>query len=154
MYDLLKTLMRPDREEDPERSLISQAANILQVGEFQVLPLAYHEWFDRELPEHLTDRLFQAYMLHGQVPIWARNYATRIIRQDEIDLIDSCDPAYHRYDRDYVTHVPRGVRQFTYACLILASVFVVGIYVGQVAGVEATSVLPPYFEEEDLNRGH
>ena len=153
MHDLLKTLLRPDREEDPERTLIAQAANILQVGEFQVLQLAYHEWFGRELPEHLTDRLFQAYMLHGQVPTWAHDYASRIVRQDEIDLIDSRDPAYHRYDQNYVTYVPNGVRHFTYACLILASVFVASIFVGHVAGVEATSVLPPYFEETELNRG-
>jgi hypothetical protein len=153
MHDLLKTLLRPDREDDPERSLVAQAANILQVGEFQVLQLAYHEWFGQELPEHLSDRLFQAYMLNGQVPGWARDYASRIVRQDEIDLIDSHDPTYHRYDQNYVTHVPRGVRQFTYACLILASIFVVSIFIGQVAGVEATSILPPYFEETELNRG-
>ena len=78
-------------------------------------------------------------------------YWANMALQDEIDLIDSREPAYHRYDQDYVTHVPSGVRHFTYACLILASVFVVSIFVGQVAGVKATSVLPPYFEETELS---
>jgi hypothetical protein len=145
--------MRPDRDEDPEQSLVAQAANILQTGEFQVLQLAYHEWYGQDLPEALSDRLFQDYMLRGEVRHWAREYALRIVRQDEIDLIDSRDPAYHRYDQNYVTHVPRGVQQFTLACLILASVFVVTIAVGKIAGVEATSVLPPYFDETELNRG-
>jgi hypothetical protein len=145
--------MRPDREEDPEQSLVAQAANILQVGEFQVLQLAYHEWYGQDLPEALSDRLFEDYMLRGEVRHWAREYALRIVRQDEIDLIDSSDPAYHRYDQNYVTHVPRGVQQFTVACLILASVFVVTIAVGKIAGVEATSILPPYFDETELNRG-
>jgi len=153
MHDLLKTLMRPDREEDPERSLVAQAANILQVGEFQVLQLAYHDWYGQDLPVALIDRLFQGYMLRGEVPHWAREFALRVIRQDEIDLIDSSDAAYHRYDHDYVTNVPNGVRHFTYACLVLSSVLVVGLLVGQIAGVEATSVLPPYFEEDELNRG-
>ena len=152
MHDLLKTLMRPDREEDPERSLVTQAANILQTGEFQVLQLAYHDWYGQDLPEALNDRLFRSFMLHGEVPHWAREYALRIIRQDEIDLIDSCDAAYHRYDPDYVTHVPQGVRQFTYACIILASVFVVSLLVGKTAEIEATSILPPYFEADELNR--
>jgi hypothetical protein len=153
MHGLLKTLMRPDREEDPEQSLVAQAANILQVGEFQVLQLAYHEWYGQDLPEALSDRLFERYMLRGEAPHWACEYARRIVRQDEIDLIDSRDPAYHRYDRNYVTHVPRGVQQFTLACIILASVFVVSLAVGQIAGVEATSILPPYFQETELNRG-
>jgi len=153
MYGLLKTLMRPDREEDPERTLVAQAANILQTGEFQVLQLAYHEWYGQDLPEALSDRLFEGYMLRGEVRHWAREYALRIVRQDEIDLIDSRDPAYHRYDQNYVTHVPRGVQRFTLACLILASVFVVTIAVGKIAGVEATSILPPYFQETELNRG-
>lgn len=153
MHGLLRTLMRPDRDEDPEQSLVAQAANILQTGEFQVLQLAYHEWYGQDLPEALSDRLFQDYMLRGEVRHWAREYALRIVRQDEIDLIDSRDPAYHRYDQNYVTHVPRGVQHFTLACLILASVFVVTIAVGKIAGVEATSVLPPYFDETELNRG-
>ena len=150
MKGFFRTLMRPDREEDPERTVVAQAANILQVGEFQLLQLAYDDWYGRELSEAMTDRLFEAYMLHGEVPHWAREYALRIIRQDEIDLIDGNDPAYHRYDREYVTHVPRGVRHFTLACLLLASVMVVSILVGHLAGSKATSILPPYFEEEQL----
>ena len=152
MKDFFKTLMRPDREENPEMTLVAQASNILQVGEFQLLQLAFEEWHGRALPEHQSDRLFRAYMLHGEVPEWAKVYARRIIRQDEIDLIDSGDPGYHRYDRNYVTQVPKGVQHFTLACLILASVFVVSIAVGQIAGVEATSVLPPYFDQEHLEQ--
>ena len=152
MKDFLKTLWRPDREEDPEQTLVAQAANILQVGEFQVLQLAYHEWHGREMPEHLSSRLFQDFVVHGEAPPWASEYARRIIRQDEIGLIESNDPAYHRYDQNYVTHVPQGVRHFTLACMILASIFVVSILVGQIAGVEATSVLPPYFSADELER--
>ena len=151
MKDFIQTLMRPDREEDPERTVVAQAANILQVGEFQLLQLAYHEWYGVDLPESQTHRLFDAYMLQGEVPHWAREYAERIIRQDEIGMIDDNDPAYHRFDRDYVTHVPRGVRHFTVACLLLASVMVVSILVGHLAGTDATSILPPYFEQEQLS---
>ena len=152
--DLFKTLWRPDREEDPERSLVAQAANILQVGEFQVLQLAYHEWYDQEMPDHISDRLFQAYMLHGQVPHWAHEFASRIVRQDEIGLIDSQDADYHRFDHDYVTHVPRGVQQFTLVCMILVAVFAGSILIGHFASSPAisttSSVLPPFFDDRDM----
>lgn len=150
MKDFFKTLWRPDREEDPEQTLVAQASNILQVGEFQLLQLAYRDWHGQDLPEGLSDRLFEAYMIGGDVPAWARHYARWVIRQDEIDMIDSRDPAFHRYDQNYVTHVPQGVRQFTLACMILASVFVVSLLVGNVAEIDATSVLPPYFDSEEF----
>ena len=49
-------LLHPDREELEigERALVGMAANILQVGEFQVLQLAYMEWFGKDLPEALV----------------------------------------------------------------------------------------------------
>ena len=38
-----KALLRPDREEleSKEKAVISAAANLLQIGEFQLLQLAY-----------------------------------------------------------------------------------------------------------------
>lgn len=40
-----ETLLHPDKEEleNPERRVIANAANILQVGEFQLLQLAYRD---------------------------------------------------------------------------------------------------------------
>ena len=63
--NLLQTLMRPDREEMElgERTLVAKAANILQVGEFQLLQLAYQGWHNRDLPEALVSQLFSSYML-------------------------------------------------------------------------------------------
>ena len=72
---LLKTLLRPDHEDDPELAQIAQAANILQVGEFQFLQLAYREWHAVDIPETAMDGLFKQYMLNGEVPFWARDYA-------------------------------------------------------------------------------
>ena len=51
MQGFFKTLIRPDQEEDPERTLVARAANVLQVGEFQLLQLAYHEWHGHDLPQ-------------------------------------------------------------------------------------------------------
>ena len=150
MQGFLKTLWRPDREEDPERTLIAQAANVLQVGEFQLLQLAYFEWYGHELPQDDSGQLFHSYMLHGRVPDWARRYAEWVLRQDEIGLIDSREPAYHRYDHDYVTQVSQGVRKFCLAAMFLVAFFVGAVAVSQLSDLRSSSVLPPYFDDRTL----
>ena len=88
MNGLFQTLLRPDREEDPERSVVARAANILQIGEFQLLQLAYHEWYGASHLAREPDppACSEAYMLHGEVPhLGPAIRALRIIRQDEID---------------------------------------------------------------------
>ena len=147
---LVKTLLRPDREEDPERTVVARAANVLQVGEFQLLQLAYRDWYGQELPQALCDRLFQAYMLHGEIPTWARHYARNILDFAERGLIDPDDSYYHRYDREYVTHVPQGVKQFTLASVLLVSVLALCILIGELAAGEGASLLPPYFDNRDF----
>ncbi len=150
MKDFIKTLLRPDQEEDPERNIIARAANILEVGEFQLLQLAYRDWHGQELPVALCDQLFQAYMLHNEIPTWARHYARRIIEDGESGRINHRDPFYHRYDREYVTHVSQGVRRFTIATMFLAIVLVGSLFAGHFAVGEGVSLLPPYFDQDDF----
>ncbi len=153
MHGFFKTLIRPDREEDPELTIVARAANVLQVGEFQLLQLAYFDWYGEDMPDGMIDQVFADYMIRHQVPAWARHYARRILAEAEAGRISEIEPSYHRYDHNYVTHVPRGVRQFTLACMILAGVMVGAVLVGEVTSVEVTSVLPPYFERSDLPQG-
>lgn len=150
MRGLFQTLLRPDREEDPERTLVARAANILQVGEFQLIQLAYEEWHGAPMPAELCDPVFQAYMMRDEVPSWARHFARWVIRQDEIDAIDAQDPRFHRYDNDYVTHVPQGTRKFILATMAIALFFATALAVGEIAPVNVAQVLPPYFEAETL----
>jgi len=102
--NLWETLLHPDREEleDAERREVGRVANILQVGELQVLQLAYRAWHGRDLPEALVDRLFHDYMLHNEVPHWARSYARRILRLEESGRLNADQPQYHRYDHSFV----------------------------------------------------
>ena len=41
MKDLVKTLVKPDWDDSPKRSEILNAAKLLQIGEFQLVQLAY-----------------------------------------------------------------------------------------------------------------
>lgn len=150
MNGFFHTLLRPDQEEDPERTLVARAANILQVGEFQLLQLAYEDWFGRVMSGELSDEMFRAYMMRGEIPAWAQAFARWVIRQDEIGLLDGNDPHFHRFDNDYVTMVPQGWRKFAMASLLLVFLFATALLAGEMGSVQVTSVLPPYFQDKEL----
>ena len=155
LWSLWETLLHPDHEElaMKERLVVISAANQLQVGEFQLLQLAYREWHDKELPEALGSKLFTSYMLHNHVPHWARHYARRIIDGYERGELDDNAPKFHRYDEDYHTQVPQGVQRFWVAVAgVIIAVFG-GIYIANQVVGSATSILPPYFEANDLPGG-
>ena len=82
MNGLLKTLIKPDRDENPKRSEILHAANLLQIGEFQLIQLAYKVWYKENLPEDKINKIFGEYMITGIIPIWVRYYAKDILKLD------------------------------------------------------------------------
>ena len=70
MNGLLKTLIKPDWDENSKRSEILHAANLLQIGEFQLIQLAYKVWYKENLPEDKINNIFSEYMITGIIPIW------------------------------------------------------------------------------------
>jgi len=70
MNGLLRTLVKPDWDDSPKRSEVLNAANLLQIGEFQLIQLAYKAWYREELPEEKIDKVFSEYMITGIIPIW------------------------------------------------------------------------------------
>lgn len=151
MAGLLQTLLRPDREEEPERAKVAKAANLLQIGEFQLLQLAYLAWHGEEMPEAANDPIFRAYMLEGQVSAWARHYARRVIELDGLGELDDRDPRYHRYDAEYFKALPLGARRLALAVCYLTFFMVGALAVGYVAPVEVTSLHPPFFSVQQLS---
>ncbi len=147
---LLQTLIRPDREESARRAEVARAANLLQVGEFQFLQLAYSAWHGREMSGELIDRLFRGYMLHDQVPYWARRYARHILALDGRGELNEEDPAWRRYDRDYGREVSGDALRFIAAALLLASLLGGALWIGHLVAGESASFLPPYFTKKEL----
>jgi len=94
-------LFHPDHDEQSEREEIACAANLLQVNEFQLLQLAYKDWFNKEIPSRECDRLFEDYMMHKDVPHWVHHYARRIIGLDAAGSLNDRDADYHRYDSQF-----------------------------------------------------
>lgn len=144
--------MRPDKEEleHGERVLVAKAANILQVGEFQLLQLAFRDWHNKELPEALVSQLFSSYMLKNEVPHWARHYARKILEAEEKGVLNDNEPSFHDYDHDYHTTVPNGKRKFWVAVAILVAVMGGAVALSDLAVVRAAGMFPPYLDQEDL----
>ena len=88
MNSFLKTLIKPDWDSSPKRSDILHAANLLQVGEFQLIQLAYKVWYGEELPEEKINKIFSEYMVSGIIPMWVTQYAKDIIKLDNVNLLD------------------------------------------------------------------
>ena len=155
MSSFWQTLLHPDREEleMKDRLVVISAANQLQIGEFQLLQLAYREWYDEDLPEALVSKLFTSYMLHNQVPHWARHYARRILERYEQGDLDDNAQSFHRYDHEYKTSVRPGEQRF---CVATAGVMIAvfgSIYVANQVVGESASLMPPYFEAKDFRPG-
>ncbi len=153
MTGFFETLLRPDKDEveNMDRREVGQAANILQVGEFQLLQLAYREWHGADLPEDQVDRLFHHYMIDSSVPHWARHYARQIIRLNDAGRVADTAPHYHRYDDDYGPSAPpHGLRRFLVATGIVVLVVGSGVMGAVMSTGEAATQFPPYVSQEDL----
>jgi hypothetical protein len=150
--NLFETLLHPDQEELElkERTVVISAANILQVGEFQLLQLAYRDWHGRDMSDAGVSELFSHYMLYNEVPHWARHYARTILAKAERGEINDADPSFHEYDADFYAPLPRGLRRFTVAVLVLVLTLGGGILIASMSETDATSILPPYFDKKEL----
>ena len=148
--NFFQTLLHPDHEDDPVRGDIANAANLLQIGEFQILQIAYAEWHGEDLTGHGLDQMFNAYMLNGEVPPWARHFARKIIQQAASGEVDIGDAAFHRFDSEYFRTAPLGFRKLVVAMTFILAIVGGGLVIGGLKKSTATSVLPPYFEADQL----
>ena len=151
MNGLLKTLIKPDWEENPKRSLIIQAANLIQIGEFQLIQLAYKAWYRNDLPEEKINTIFNEYMVTGIIPIWVTYYAKDVIKLDKANVLDSYNKKYHIYDHEFGQHIDnerqRKSRGIFYTILI-GFVFIASHYMAIYNVEESASFYPPYIEKK------
>ena len=152
MNGLLKTLVKPDWDDNPKRSEILDAANILQIGEFQLIQLAYKVWFREDLPENKINKIFEEYMIRGIMPIWVTYYAKDIIKLDNANVLNGYDEKYHVYDHEFGTYIydnkQRRRRGVLYATII-AIVFIASHYmaINYVDDEGSAGFYPPYIEK-------
>ncbi len=150
MNGLIKTLIKPDWDDNPKRSKIIHAANLLHIGEFQLIQLAYKVWFKKELPEEKINKIFSEYMVTGIIPIWVNYYAIDIIKMEKAKVLNSHDEKYHVYDHEFGTYIrdekQRRTRGIFYA-IIIAFVFIASHYMAANYSEEPAGFYPPYIEK-------
>ena len=152
MKDFIHTLIKPDWDNNPKRSEILDAANLLQIGEFQLIQLAYMVWYKENLPEDKINKIFEEYMIRGIIPIWVTYYARDIIKLDNANVLNGYDEKYHVYDHEFGEYIyndkQRRRRGVLYATII-AFVFIASHYmaINYVEGEESASFYPPYVEK-------
>ena len=151
MSDLIKTLLKPDWDDNPKRSEIIQAANLIQIGEFQLIQLAYKNWYKEDLPEDKINIIFKEYMVAGIIPMWVTYYAKDIIKLDKANILDSYNKKYHVYDHEFGEYISdekqRKTRGIFYTILI-GFVFVATHYIAINNVDEPAGFYPPYIEKK------
>ena len=78
-------------EYDPgDTDCVVNAANYLEVSEFDIFSDAYTSWYGKGAPEKQVEKVFVQYLLENKVPFWVRNYARSRV-QEETDLTRQAD---------------------------------------------------------------
>ena len=152
MRDLLNTIIKPDWDDNSIRSEVLDAANLLQIGEFQLIQLAYKVWYKENLPENKINKIFAEYMIRGIIPIWVTYYAKDIIKLDDANVLNGYDEKYHVYDHEFGEYIYdnklRKRRGIQYA-IIITLVFIITHFmaINYVDVEESASFYPPYIEK-------
>ena len=150
MNNLLRTLVKPDWDDNPKRSEILDAANLLQIGEFQLIQLAYKVWYNKNLPENKINKIFSEYMITGIIPIWVTYYAKDIMKLDKVNKLNTYDEKYHVYDHEFGEYIydenQRKKRGIQYAIIIIM-VFVLTHFMAIRYVEEPAGFYPPYIEK-------
>ena len=152
MNGLIKTLIKPDWDDNPKRSEILLAANLLHVGEFQLIQLSYKSWYNEDLPEDKINKIFSEYMVTGIIPIWVTHYAQDILKLNKANVLDSFNDKYHVYDHEfgeYISTEKQRKRHGIFYTLIVGIVFIASHYmaINYVEDEESASFYPPYVEK-------
>ncbi|MDE0942201.1 MAG: hypothetical protein OSB58_07150 [Alphaproteobacteria bacterium] len=144
------TLLNPDLDEFPNRTIVCNAANLLDIGEFQFLQLAFVHWHGRDMRQDETGAIFDSFMVHSEVPGWALLYARDICQLDRIGQLNSADPAYHRFD----VARPPSTRVGPQASFLAVVVFLAGTMGGALAfaaqTAECAGEFPPCLSSAEI----
>ena len=153
MNGLVKTLIKPDWGDDnSQRSEILHAANLLQIGEFQLIQLAYKVWYREDLPEKKISKIFSEYMVSEIIPIWVTYYAQDIVKMEHANVLNSYDKKYHVYDHEfgkYIHNDKQRKRRGVFYALIIGMVFIASHYmaINYVNDEGSAGFYPPYIEK-------
>ena len=139
---MFKLFFQEGEGDDPQENLISEAANRLDVGEFQLFQLGYEAWYGHSPEPDRIEPHFYSYMVNDDPPPWARHFARRIIALDTEGALDSTASEFHRFDNVLATP-PRWIGW----AVILATLAVVAVFMALIVsgdpGLDPHCIFPP-----------
>ncbi|MDP7547523.1 MAG: hypothetical protein QGF20_09540, partial [Alphaproteobacteria bacterium] len=122
-----------------------------QIGEFQLLQLAFAHWHNRDMRPDEAGAIFDSFMIRSEVPGWALMYARNIDQLDRVGQLDGNEPEFHRYDAEFQPPGRLGGR----AGFLTAVVFLVGTLGGAFAVAsqlaECTDQFPPCLSSGEIS---
>ena len=68
-----------------DASVVTMAANLLDVSEFEVFRASYKSWHDDDGSDTLLERHFGEYLKRGEVPFWVRHFSREQLAQQRSD---------------------------------------------------------------------
>ena len=151
MNNFLRTLIKPDWDDNPKKSEVLHAANLLQIGEFQLIQLSYKVWYNEDLPEDKINKIFSEYMVTGIIPIWVTHYAQDILKLNKANVLDSFNNKYHVYDHEfgeYISTEKQRKRRGVFYTIIIGIVFIGTHYMAANYAEEPAGFFPPYVEKK------
>ena len=63
---------------DSDADRVANVAGILEVSEFDVFKLAYLAWHAKPARDEHVERLFGAYLMRQDIPVWVRHFVRKI----------------------------------------------------------------------------
>lgn len=117
---MFKRFFHPEELDRQLEDLIADAANRLDIGEFQVFQLAYVAWHGRTVQGKELERIFFDYLLKDIVPSWARHYARGIVELHDAGKLENHLDEYHRFDPEGIPTHGRGWKYFVVPIMLFA----------------------------------
>ena len=74
MFNTSKVVVNGDAQR------VEEAAAILNVSEFRLFELAYHDWFGVLAPERNLESAYMPYVMSGTVPCWLRHFSRKTLQ--------------------------------------------------------------------------
>ena len=132
---MFKNLYELDEFDTVEHNLVAEAANRLEIGEFQLFQLGYAAWFGSDPDPKTLEQAFFSYLMEHQIPHWARHYARNIVDDDDRGLIDIYDEKFHRFDQNFEVAGPAMKRRWIN--FIALSISMLVLIIGSALGLQA-----------------
>ena len=74
----LKAFLCSDVTNKQDRAMVTSVANLLDIGEFQFLQIAFRHWYGREMHPYEQDEFFHDVFILGKTPTFLRHLSRRI----------------------------------------------------------------------------